>query len=64
MVEMAAIEEAAEVVALSQAVQEEAARRAIAALIAAEMIEEAAIEEATQVVEAALAVEEAARQTN
>jgi uncharacterized membrane protein len=60
LIELEAIEEAAEAVALSEAIQEEAARRSIAALIAAEMIEEAAIEEATQVVQAALAAEEEA----
>ena len=62
LIELEAIEEAAEAVALSEAIQEEAARRAIAALIAAEMIEEAAIEEATQVVQTALAAEETAGQ--
>ncbi len=45
--QLEAIEEAAEAVALSEAIQEQAARRAIAALITAQLIAEAAVEEAT-----------------
>jgi uncharacterized membrane protein len=57
---IAAIEEAEVVVALSEVIEEEAARRAVEALVMAELIEEAAIEEASEVVAAALAIEEAA----
>ncbi len=52
--------EAAEVVAISKAIQEEAAQRAVTALVNAELIEQAAIQEATGVVQAALALEEKA----
>lgn len=62
-VEAAAVVEAAQIVeaeAMLEAIQEEAAQRAITALVAAELIEEAAIQEAEEVVAAAWAAEETA----
>jgi uncharacterized membrane protein len=53
----AAIEAAEEAVAISEAIQAEAARRAIAALVAADLIAEAAMDEAAGVVADALAIE-------
>jgi len=53
----AAIDAAEEAVAISEAIQAEAARRAIAALITAGMIEDAAMDEAAEVVADALAIE-------
>lgn len=61
--EAAAVVEAAQIVeaeAMLEAIQEEAAQRAITALVAAELIEEAAIQEAEEVVAAAWAAEETA----
>ena len=56
----AAIEAAEEAVAISEAIQVEAARRAIEALVTAGMIEDAAMDEAADVVADALAIEAAA----